>query len=341
MISVLMPVYNGESHLKEAIDSILNQTFTDFEFLIINDGSTDSSEDIILSYNDERIRYVINETNLGIVKTLNRGLDLAKHKYIARMDADDISVAHRFAKQVEFMEANSDIAASGSNIIKFFNDDINNTKTTKARLLNNELKLATIFYTAFWHPTMILRTQVLKEYNLRYRSEYKYAQDKALWIDISLHGSIANLKEPLLYYRVHENQVSTKYFAEQYAISMAITRNALILLGVDMNLYEDDIVGFIAYPQRCFNISDLYQVEKFMVEVLRVLGDNPNYDTLAVKTFLKGQLSKTLLKSQNLGLPLISYINKSNFINISDFDLRYFIKVLLKRNTKVSAPKSH
>ena len=104
-ITVLMPVYNGEKYLRPAIESILNQTFSDFEFLIINDGSTDNSESIILSYKDERIRYVKNENNLKLIKTLNKGIDLARGKYIARMDADDISLPTRLEREIEYMES--------------------------------------------------------------------------------------------------------------------------------------------------------------------------------------------------------------------------------------------
>ena len=107
LVSVLMAVYNGEKYLLEAIESILNQTYTNFEFLIINDGSTDSTEEIILSYSDQRIRYIKNEQNLKLIASLNKGLDLAKGKYIARMDADDISLPDRLEKQVNFLERNS------------------------------------------------------------------------------------------------------------------------------------------------------------------------------------------------------------------------------------------
>src|SRR5215472_9201923 len=99
-----MPVYNGEKHLREAIDSILSQTFRDFEFLIINDGSTDGSVEIIASYRDPRILLVHNEKNLGLIATLNRGMDLARGEYITRMDCDDISLPRRLEKQVAFME---------------------------------------------------------------------------------------------------------------------------------------------------------------------------------------------------------------------------------------------
>lgn len=103
-ISVVMPAYNAEKYIGKSIDSILNQTYGDFEFIIINDGSKDSTKEIILSYSDNRIVYLENEINSGIVVTLNKGLEYATGEYIARMDADDIAVAERLEKQIEFME---------------------------------------------------------------------------------------------------------------------------------------------------------------------------------------------------------------------------------------------
>src|SRR2546423_6687976 len=113
-VSVLMPVYDVAKYLREAIDSILGQTFTDFEFIIIDDASTDRSAEIINSYNDPRIRFIQNEKNVGLIATLNRGLDLAYGEYLARMDQDDVSLPERLAKQVAFMETASDVAASGT-----------------------------------------------------------------------------------------------------------------------------------------------------------------------------------------------------------------------------------
>ena len=117
--TVLMPVYNAEKYVAEAIDSILNQTFNDFEFLIINDGSTDNSLDIIKSYDDPRITIINNETNLGLSHTLNKGIELARGEYIIRMDADDISLSIRLEKQIEFMDSNQHIGICGSWIQTF------------------------------------------------------------------------------------------------------------------------------------------------------------------------------------------------------------------------------
>jgi glycosyltransferase involved in cell wall biosynthesis len=113
-VTVLMPVYNTEMYLKEAIDSILNQTFRDFEFIVINDGSTDSTSDIIESYSDPRIIYLQNEKNLGVATSLNKGLSIAKGTYIARMDGDDVSRCDRLEKQVAFMDANPEIGVCGT-----------------------------------------------------------------------------------------------------------------------------------------------------------------------------------------------------------------------------------
>src|SRR3990167_9325600 len=114
LVTVLMPVYNGKKYLKEAIESVLNQTFRDFEFLIIDDGSTDKSAEIIKSFNDARIRLERNVTNLGLIKTLNNGLTLSRGKYIARMDCDDISLPKRLSVQVNFMEKHPEIGICGS-----------------------------------------------------------------------------------------------------------------------------------------------------------------------------------------------------------------------------------
>ncbi|NHJ46179.1 MAG: glycosyltransferase family 2 protein, partial [Asgard group archaeon] len=121
-VTVLMSVFNGEKYLREAIDSVLHQTFTDFEFLIINDGSTDNSVEIINSYDDERIHLVHNEQNIGLAASLNKGINLARGEYIARMDCDDINHQTRLEKQVKFMDKNPDIGLLSS-ANRFIQDD--------------------------------------------------------------------------------------------------------------------------------------------------------------------------------------------------------------------------
>src|SRR5690606_17712108 len=151
---VILPVYNAEKYVKEAIESVLNQTYKHVEFLIINDGSTDTSKEIILQFDDPRIRYIENEQNIQLIKTLNKGIDLAKGKYIARMDADDRCSIHRFQKQIDFLERNPSYVLCGTwaTII-----DSNGTKTGRIKRIDSSalLKANMLFTTPFIHPSMM------------------------------------------------------------------------------------------------------------------------------------------------------------------------------------------
>lgn len=207
-ISVIMPVYNGEKYLRETIDSILCQTFTDFEFIIINDASKDSTEDIIKSYKDDRIVYLKNEQNLGVAGTLNRGLDTAKGEYIARMDADDIALPERFEKQVGYMDKHENCVICGSNVVFFgAQNGISDVPITDAQIRANLL-----FDTSFAHPTVMIRHSFVKINNLRYNIKYERIEDYAMWMDFAEvgNGTFYNILEPLLKYRIHPNQVTHK-----------------------------------------------------------------------------------------------------------------------------------
>jgi glycosyltransferase involved in cell wall biosynthesis len=205
MISVLMPVYNEEKYLSEAIDSILNQTYTDFEFIILNDGSTDRTEDIILSYDDPRIVYVKNTENLQIVKTLNKGINLAKGKYIARMDADDISFPDRFEKQIEFMQKNSDIDVSGSFIEHFGSKK----GIMHYPLTHEEIKAHLLFNSVLAHPTVMAKKIFYHQF--KYEEEYNKAEDYALWVKGIEIFKFSNFGMPLLKYRNHEKQTNLSF----------------------------------------------------------------------------------------------------------------------------------
>ncbi|MDR0427020.1 MAG: glycosyltransferase [Dysgonamonadaceae bacterium] len=163
VVSVLMPVFNAEKYLNTAIDSILNQTYPDFELVIINDGSTDQSEQIILSYKDERISYHINPANEGLVNTLNKGIAFCSGKYIARMDADDISLPGRFEKQIRFLEKNPDVVMVGGYMDKINEKGKRKTKYNKA-VPNHLIKDRLFFGNYFAHSSMMIRKDILKEF---------------------------------------------------------------------------------------------------------------------------------------------------------------------------------
>jgi len=225
-LSVLMPVYNAERFLREAIDSILGQTYFNFEFLILNDGSTDSSSAIIDSYTDPRIKVVHAPKNQGLVRTLNKGIDQCSGRYIVRMDADDISAPDRLEKQYRFMEENPDIGVCGTSFWILNPDGTH-------RLHEHPVSHKDIVFSFFskgcviGHPTVILRKSVLLESQLRYDTRFELAEDYALWSRLARVTKFANLAEPLLSYRLHENQITKVYSKEQIGLTEKIRHSFL------------------------------------------------------------------------------------------------------------------
>jgi len=208
-ITVLMPVYNGEKYLEEAVESILAQTFEDFEFLIFDDGSTDGTLDILERYPDKRIQLIKNQGNLGIAANLNRGIVQARGKYIARMDADDISLPRRFEEQFKFMEANPGIVVCGTWI-----EFIGRTVTwVENNILKNssdseEIRCRFLFNCVLTHPSVIMRKDVLHQEGYLYDEKVNRAEDYDMWVRISKKYNLSNLETVLLKYRVHEESIS-------------------------------------------------------------------------------------------------------------------------------------
>jgi glycosyltransferase involved in cell wall biosynthesis len=230
-ITVLMPVYNAAEYIRETIDSVLSQSFTDFEFLIINDGSTDESEEIIKSYSDPRIRLVNNEKNMRLIATLNRGIELAEGEYIARMDADDICLPTRLEKQFKVMEANKDIALCGTGIKmmgkKFFQPLVISNPNT----IRNVMRAFNVFF----HPTVMFRTSILIENDYRYDPNYLHAEDYQLFQLMSEKFKLTNIDEPLLLYRLSPGGISRVHNTEQQTMTYKITTEALKRIGINFN----------------------------------------------------------------------------------------------------------
>ncbi|OMQ09871.1 glycosyltransferase [[Flexibacter] sp. ATCC 35103] len=216
-ITVLMPVYNCELYVKEAVDSILNQTFSDFEFIIIDDASTDSTVSIIKSYNDPRIQLIEKPQNSGYTNSLNNGLSIAKGEYIARMDGDDISLPERFAKQVAFLDANPGIILCGT-----LYQIIGKNKISDHPLSHEEIKVKLISGCYIAHPTVMIRKTVLEQNKVEYDVKKEPAEDYDLWSRLAFLGELANIGEVLLYYREHLLQTSNLRREKQEKVAQGI-----------------------------------------------------------------------------------------------------------------------
>jgi glycosyltransferase involved in cell wall biosynthesis len=204
LVSVILPVYNAEKFLKKSVRSVTAQSYKNLEIIIINDCSTDNSGLILeqLQKKDARIIILSNETNSGISKTLNKGIEKSNGKYIARMDADDICFNDRIEKQVSFLEENKSIAICGCSFIKI--DE--NGKTVGRVIYPTDdivLKAELFFYCPFAHPAMMMRRTVLNETGLY--QDYAPAEDYELWLRIAEKFQVANLADNLVYYRTHSS----------------------------------------------------------------------------------------------------------------------------------------
>lgn len=221
-ISVLLPVYNGEKYLAEAIDSILAQTFTDFELIVINDGSTDGTLANLQHYQtiDTRIRLVSRE-NKGLVATLNEGVNLARGEWLARMDQDDIALPHRFERQLQWLaQTNADICGSW---VQFFGDAyqgiLTHPQSTAA------IKVEALFMSPFVHSSVMMKTALVRQ--LHYDGEFEHTEDYDLWVRAAHAGWImTNVSEVLLHYRQHATQISSNDSLRQQALSQKIRRRA-------------------------------------------------------------------------------------------------------------------
>ncbi len=224
-ISVLMSVYNGEKYLAEVVDSVLRQTLKDFEFIIVDDCSTDSSRSVLESYSDDRIRLIYNDENLGLTKSLNRALKEVKGEYIARLDADDINREDRFEKQAAFLEGLSDIDVAFSEIQNI--DEKGERLYTISRINSpEEIYYYLYFINPLIHPTAMFHKNILDKFG-KYDESYKYAQDFELWNRLKNEVKFGKFPEALVFYRKDKEQISRKSLPEQSKYASKIYRRNL------------------------------------------------------------------------------------------------------------------
>ncbi len=227
-VTVLMTVYNVDKYIREALESVLNQTYRDFIFLIINDCSEDKSEEIILEYKDKRIRYYKNPKNLGLARALNKGLEMIDTKYFIRMDSDDISVPHRFEVLVKYMESHPEIGVFSSGLKRFGNDN----SVWQFPEHDDDIKAYLLFGPSIAHAPSIIRTQVMKKNNIFYRDVYQHIEDYDLWYRLMKVTKFANTKEVLYMYRVATHNVTVMYSDTALERKKSIYRWVLESFGV-------------------------------------------------------------------------------------------------------------
>ena len=250
-ISVIMSVYNGEAYLAEAVESIINQTFKNWELIVINDCSTDSTAEILSSFalKDKRIKVYTNEVNLKLPSSLNKAISLSNGKYVARMDADDICLPERLEKQFKFMEENRDVALSSCRFLTLKNG-VYASGGAGGRTDNDALKAMLLVSNPILHPGVIAKAEVMKEFN--YDSSLTCTEDLELWTRIAANNlKIEILNECLLIYRLHDKQITSTTLERQHTEVLKIQQK-----------YYSCLLKEMSNEMQEFYISGIYFREK-------------------------------------------------------------------------------
>ena len=293
-VSVIMPVYNCETYVKASVESILNQTMTDFEFLIIDDASTDKTVDRIKSYNDPRIHLIEKPANTGYTNSLNLGIKLAQGKYVARMDGDDISVPERFAKQVAFLEENTEVVVCGSLCYRIGEDRIIYTPEK-----HETIKLVLLRENALVHPSVMMRKDALDKRSMIYDVDKEPAEDYDLWVRLLPIGKLHNLQEVLLNYRVHNNQVTKKRSVQQMNSASSTKLHLLGYLNVEIDPGEQEVLKkiFLNKGEVTLNDIDIFQQLKNKFIIANTEGFFEKNGFQEYWDFLENKLGKKAMTS--------------------------------------------
>lgn len=270
-ISVIMPTYNTDLEmLKESVESILNQTFRDFEFIIIDDGSTNGTDEYLNGIQDNGVRIIKNPHNIGITKSLNIGLREARGKYIARMDADDISLPERLERQFNYMEAHPDVVMCGC----WLEDFGEKTAIRKSHIEDMDYyRIKTLFdYPGPWHPTVFIRKETLSKHSIEYDEELPYNQDYALYAVLENLGKIEVVQEVLLRRRIHPKRVTHEWYIRQKQCGMVTQKKLLLELLDDVTNEEEALHFRYSYEKIFLGIADA--IKCFMWYLKLVCANN-------------------------------------------------------------------
>ena len=271
-ISVLMPVYNTkEEYLREAVESILNQTFSDFELIIVDDGSDKDITEFIHSFNDNRIKFFRNERNIGVSETRNRLLNMAQGKYTAFQDSDDIAYPERLEKQAKFLDEHPEISAVGSLLECFPHKKI-------FQMPENPKFVDLLCGAILSQPTAMLRLEDFRKYGLHYNPDLRTAEDYEFFSRAMEHLKFYNIQEPLIKYRMSQNSLYHKTNKQAYKTEKEIKAKFLGFLTDDIVLQKKIMKTITDYHKKKSGLfeklfavrNEWYGDEKY--KILTILG---------------------------------------------------------------------
>lgn len=277
LVTVLMPVHNGAQYLREAVDSILTQTFADFELLIVDDSSNDETPSILASYTDLRLRYIRSDQRLRLVGALNLGLSEALGDFIARMDCDDVCRSTRLEKQIAHFLKNQKLALCGS-AIETIGSGAYGTKVYPTG--SDNIRAYLLFDNPFAHPSVMFRRKLFTKHGMQYDEQSNFSEDYTLWSEVVPRFRCDNLKEPLLRYRVHDASVTRTCSMEMDRQAMRVQRKLFSRFGLEPDEEELFVHRYGTthrlYPQN--DMTALYRLGQWYAKLQGQVLKMKHYD---------------------------------------------------------------
>ena len=292
-----MTTYNGQRYISETMRSLLAQTYKDFEFIIVDDGSSDATAEIVNSFKDSRIKLIVNKRNLGISGAANAGLGFCNGKYIVRHDQDDISLPQRIEREVAFMEANPKIGVCGT-----WYKEFGERKKTKRNVANPESLAVKLLRGCYiQQPTAIIRKSVLDKFSIRYRENLAVANDYCMWLDMLGRCKFANIPEVLFKYRIHKTQTGKRYKSvvrKEYAFSRKqfFGRYENSLTDAEIEMFSYNLIdGDLPAPEQARAEYD--KLGEIAVKIIGFNRLNKIWDETELVKFLRKMWRKLCIKN--------------------------------------------
>jgi glycosyltransferase involved in cell wall biosynthesis len=303
ILSIVMPVYNREKYIGISVKSILTQTFSDFEFIIVNDGSTDKTEEIIKNFNDERIILLNNEQNKGIVYSRNKGLSVARGKYIGMFDSDDIAYPQKFEEQIMFLRKNPDFGMVGS-WVKHIDENGNTLKTKwKLKAKPKFIPAIMLFRNYFVQSTVVIRKEAIPVGG--YSKGFDVVEDSKMWFEVSLKYKVANLQKYLLHYRVHSGNASEPENEQMDPNLTKLFRYIFRKLEIEMTEDEIRIHYLIKNREEITSFADLVLIEHWLLKILQKNKKLKKFEQCILRNVIFNRWLKACYKARRLNMKLL------------------------------------
>lgn len=298
LITVLIPVWNGEAFLREALDSVFSQMGADFEVLVVDDGSSDRTPEILEATGDSRLRVIRNESRMRLAGALNRGMHEARGRYIARMDADDLAMPERFAKQIAFLDAHDTVGVCGT-FARTFGEGPRKVLQYPER--PDQVRAFALFNTPFAHPSVMFRRDVVARHNLHYRGEFYPTEDMDFWVRFLQHADGANLPEVLLRYRVHGKSMTGADWGDMDRQAAVILADQLRGLGIEMDEAAARFHREIGMARIPVNPSRLEHCEQWLLHLYLRLRTAPGFTEEALRETVRDLWFRNVMQCTALG----------------------------------------